>query len=243
MTQRLHEIATIAFYALLAAHVLHSLIANRRPAAASARRAPLGAVLTQAPLFFVSCYLAADLGAFSRQLISPVYIALGVVAGHLIFCASLMATHGNLRDVAGHLFDLSPLWDFITRSPLVLMRFLSVAVGEELIWRVAGQTLLIQTVHSVFWGVIVIALAFSVVHKHFFVNSVGVSLEFLGFALLIGALYLWTGSLILVIAVHAVRDIEIAYLEYLVKVDELGDEDKALEEFERSLLRRPVEKA
>ncbi len=242
MTPAVRHWIEVAYFVLLVAHVVHAVATNRMKRTTPAR-IPIGAVATQTPLFLLSCVIAADLGAFSRQLISPVYIALGVIAGHLIFCLSLLITHRNLRDVAGHLLDLSPLWDFLSRSPLVLMRFMTVAVGEELIWRVGAQTLLISRMDSAFWGIVIVAVAFSIVHKHFFVNSLSISLEFLGFALLLGGLYYWTGSLILAIAVHAARDIEIAYLEYLAKVEELGDEDKALEAFEQSLTRRHAEKA
>jgi len=43
---------------------------------------------------------------------------------------------------------------------------------------------------------------------------------------------MWTGSFILVVLVHAVRDIEITYLDYCVKAEELGDEQRALHEIE-----------
>jgi len=51
-------------------------------------------------------------------------------------------------------------------------------------------------------------------------------------------LYWLTGSLIFVIAVHAIRNIEIAYLEFLGKLEELGDEEAALREVEHSVLQR-----
>jgi hypothetical protein len=58
------------------------------------------------------------------------------------------------------------------------------------------------------------------------------------FAELLGVLYWLTGSLIFVIAVHAIRNIEIAYLEFLGKLEELGDEEAALREVEHSVLQR-----
>ena len=83
-------------------------------------------------------------------------------------------------------------------------------------------------------GIVLIAAAFVVVHKHFFENTWYVSVEFCAFALLIGVLYYWTESFILVIVIHALRDIEIAYLEYLVKVEELGDEAQAAHAIEQA---------
>ena len=44
----------------------------------------------------------------------------------------------------------------------------------------------------------------------------------------------WSGSVLLVIVIHMVRNIEIAFIEYLGKVHELGDETKALEAIENA---------
>jgi hypothetical protein len=58
------------------------------------------------------------------------------------------------------------------------------------------------------------------------------------FAVLLGVLYWHFESLIFVIAVHAIRNIEIAYLEFLGKLEELGDEEAALREIEQSVLHK-----
>ena len=67
------------------------------------------------------------------------------------------------------------------------------------------------------------------------------SAEFVGFAVLLGALYYLTQSLSLVVVVHTLRNLEIVYLEYLIKVDELGDEAVALDALERTYMRRTSE--
>ncbi len=230
------------FLALLAIHVVHSLVANRKDATTQPRTLIALAFLLQAPLFLVACYLGAHHEVYSRQLVSPVYIALGLVAGHLIFGLSLFATHRSLRDAWSHFFDFGPIWNFTFDSPIVLTRFLGVAVGEEFIWRVAAQPAIIGLTGNAVVGIVVTAILFSVVHKHFFRNPFWVSVEFVGFALLLGALYHVTQSLILVIVIHAVRDIEIAYLEYLIKVEELGDADLAAREVEKSYMRGQPER-
>ena len=231
---------TYVFMGLLAVHLAQALAVNR---GAAVRRSGVTYlfVASQLPLFAVACYIGFQEGVFSRQLVSPVYIAGGLVLGHLIFAASLFATHRAWRDVWAHLFDFGGLWRFSVDNPIVLYRFISVAVAEELIWRVAAQTIVISWTGSAVAGIALIAVAFSVVHKHFFQNSVGVSLEFLGFSLAVGALYYWTGSLILVIVIHAVRDIEIAYLEYAIKLDETGDEEAAVREIENQYMPQRTE--
>ncbi len=227
--------------ALLAFHVVHAVTANRWEFQGGKWAQGFLLLGTQVPLFFAACYYAYHEGVFSRQLVSPVYIGLGALLGHLIFVLSLLITHGSLEDSRSHLFGFGDLWRFTVENPVVLYRFITVGVAEEIIWRAAAQPILIEATGNAALGIIVTAILFAVVHKHFFRNSLTVSFEFLIFSLLVGVLYFWTGSLILVIVIHTVRDVEIAYLEYLIKVDELdGDEEAAVREIERMYMpKRP----
>ncbi|MDZ4859358.1 MAG: CPBP family intramembrane glutamic endopeptidase [Candidatus Hydrogenedentes bacterium] len=236
-------------WALLAVHVVYSLLSNRwMPGEQPQGKVHMIHVLLQAPLLWVAVYIGYHSDVFSRDLISPVYICIGLIAGHLIFGFSILATHLSWRDAWAHFFDFGPLWNFAMDSPVVLTRFLGVAFAEELIWRVAGQALAIEYFAqytsgpaAVALGIAVIAAGFVVVHKHYFENTWYISAEFTGFALLIGALYFATGSFILVMIIHALRDIEIAYLEYLGKVEELGDETQAARAIEQSYRPRRLE--
>ena len=194
------------------------------------RISPAG--ILQLMLFVFACYLGVRQDAFSRRLISPVSIGLGLVAGHLIFGLSLLITQRSVRDAAAHFIDFPSLWEFGVEHPAVLMQFVSVGVAEELIYRVGAQPVLVGWAASPLVGILVVALAFSCAHEHFFKNPFGQSLEFFLFAVVLGALYYWTSSLILVIVVHAVRNIEIAFLEHLIRADELGGEDQAARETE-----------
>jgi len=155
------------------------------------------------------------------------------------------------RSAWTHFTDISALCDYALESPLVLGHFLLVAFVEEMIWRVASQSILIeflQQVSSALWasppqwfattlGIVIIAFLFSVSHKHFFENTWLVSAEFFGFAILLGLLYYWTSSFVLVVVIHALRDIEITFLEYQIRSEEIGDRETAAREVEQSLLR------
>lgn len=230
------------FLALLGLHLVHSVVANRRPEPVTpARRSRFVLLITQTPLFLLACYFGAQEGVFSRQLVNPLYIGVGLLAGHLIFVLSLLVTHRSWEDARFHFLDLGGVWNFTVENPVVLYRFLTVAVAEELIWRVGAQPMLIQLTGSPAVGIILVAVAFAVVHRHFFQNSPAVSFEFLVFSLLLGGMFYWTGSLILVIVVHAVRDIEIAYLEYAIKVHELGDEEEAVRHIEQQYMPQRTE--
>jgi membrane protease YdiL (CAAX protease family) len=231
---------TIVFLAFLALHIVHSVATSRGEEPQGPKRLTFIAAVSQGPVFALACYLALRTGAFSRDLVNPVYIAAGLVAGHLIFGLSLLITHRSWRDAASHFIDVGAIWNYTMDSPIILTRFMSVSVAEELIWRVVAQPALADVTGSVWAGVVLTAIGFSLVHRHFFKNPLLVSFEFLCFALLLGWLYYATGSLILVIVVHAVRDLEIAYLEYLIKVEELGDPQQAARVMEQTYWsRRP----
>lgn len=242
--------AVYLFWIIAAVHIGYSLVVNRiEPGEQPKGKVRFVHVTLQGPLFWTAAYIAWHMGAFSRELVSPMYFGLGLVTGHLIFGLSIMATHLSLRDASAHFFDFGPIWNFTMDSPSVLTRFIGVAFAEELIWRVVAQTLAIAALSNVLGdplaiglGIVLVALAFVVIHKHFFENTWHVSLEFIAFSILIGAIYFWTQSFIMVIVIHALRDIEIAYLEYLEKVEELGDEAQAAHAIDRAYSAQRLEK-
>lgn len=220
-------------------------------------RATIG-IFTQLPLLGLALYFGYDQGVLSRELLSPWYFGLGVIAGHGIFCVSLIVTPlsfsggagegegdgafgqgGGFREVSRsisaarpYFFDLVSPVRLVVDAPVVLSRFVAVSVSEELVWRCGAQWIFVGLTGNAGVGIVLTAVGFSIVHRHFFKNEVIVSSEFLAFSLLLGGLYYWTGSLILVIVIHAVRDIEIVYHEYCEKVEEMGSDVAALEAIE-----------
>jgi len=122
-----------------------------------------------------------------------------------------------------------------------MMRFFSVAVVEEIIYRAAAQPLLMDLPGGAWTAILATALLFSLVHDHVYHNTPAGSAEFLAFALLLGLLYHVTGSLTLVIMIHVMRNLESVYLEYLVLVDETGDPEKAQRALNSAHTQRPTE--
>lgn len=242
--------AEYVFWTMLALHVGYSLFANRwRAGDRDTGAVRFVHVSMQGPLLWAAAYIGWHMGVFSRDLVSPVYIGLGLLAGHAVFGLSILATHLSWRDAWAHFFDFGPIWNFSMDSPSVLTRFIGVAFAEELIWRVVAQTLAIRMLaaflpwpQAVAAGIGLAAIAFVVVHKHFFENTWYVSLEFIAFSVLIGAIYYWTESFVTVMVIHALRDIEIAYLEYLEKVEELGDEAQAAHAIDQAYRAHRLEK-
>jgi len=208
---------TASFLILFSVYVVHAIHVNRRPEAEGAIARKRGALWLHVPLTLVALYLAFREGVFSRELVSPIHIGLGLAAGHLVFGLSLLSTHGSIGTAVDQMMDLGSLWAFAVENPNVLLRFAGVSLGEELIYRAVAQPILIDMTRSAVFGILLVAAAFCVVHRHFFRNPLGQSAEFVGFAFLIGMLYYFTESFALVLAIHAVRNIEIAYLEKAIE--------------------------
>ncbi|MCP4639534.1 MAG: hypothetical protein GY851_03840 [bacterium] len=239
-------IGRILFVLMLGLHVVYSLYAGKNPETLKTRKNRQFHVLAQGPVLWLGVYLAAQQGVFSRELVSPVFIGIGLVAGHVLFGVSLLVTHQSAGDAAVHMAGVGNIWNFAMRSPLVLTRYLGSAAAEEIIYRAAAQTVLIafmaRFLPGTFWpvaaGIAAAAAVFVAVHREFFVNTRAQGFEFVCFAILLGLLYHLTGSFILVTVIHAIRNIEIAYLEYVAKVDELGDEELAARELEQTYVYR-----
>jgi len=234
---------TTLFLLLLCAYAALSIVANRRSPDPELRPRLRGAVLLQFPLVALSAYYVWDYGALDRSLVSPFHILGGLVAGHIIFTVSLLVTHQRARDVAGHFVDLRSIWMFVVENPVILMRFIGVSITEEFIYRGAAQPLLTDLTGSPLAAIVVVAVLFSVVHSHFFRNPVRQSGEFLGFALLLGAVYHLTGSLSLVIVIHTLRNLEIVFLEYIIQLDKLGDPVEAQAALDRIYALSPKDRA
>ena len=251
---------------LLVVHAVAAITSNRYEESKIPPRINAVNMLIQLPIFYISVYLAFQAGVFSRQLVSPIWIGFGLVVGHAVFAVSLLTTAlgainddseksenedatdeepagiwDALKEAYQVATDFGGLWDFMTNNPYVLSRFLGVAFAEELIWRAGAQTILLDYVGSPVVAIGLTSFVFVIVHHHVFQNSWIVNLEFAAFAILLGVLYYASGSFILVIVVHALRDIEIAYLEFVIKVSELGDRELAEREIEQTYMpKRPV---
>ena len=178
-----------------------------------------GGVL-QTGLLALACYIGFLDGVLGRSLFDPKWVILGLLAGHAIFGISLIFSHrslDSLQDIAAYAVDPRPLGRFVGQSPRQLFACLDVSLIEELIYRVAAQGALLALTGNPWIALGVTALVFSVVHRHFFYNHVVDSVEFLAFSLLLGLLYHVTGSFMLVVMIHTVRNIEIVYFDHATR--------------------------
>jgi membrane protease YdiL (CAAX protease family) len=176
--------------------------------------------ILQTGLLGLACYIAFQYGVIGRSLFDPKWVILGLVAGHAIFGISLIFSHRSLdtlRDIADYVADPRPLGRYLAQSPRQLFACLDVSLIEELIYRVAAQGVLLALTGSPWIAIGVTALLFSMVHRHFFYNHVVDSVEFFSFSLLLGVLYYATGSFMLVVLIHTMRNIEIVYFDHATR--------------------------
>lgn len=223
--------------------VYHAVVIARnvRGTARGPRRAK-PAFWFQSLLMVAAVWAANEYGALSRDLVNPVYAAAGLLIGYLVHGMSLLATNlaeggrgifAGLREYFGAREQRGA---YFAQTPEVFFMLIMNSVGEELIYRAAAQPLLAEAVGP--WAaVVLVALLFSAGHWHFMRGRPMESAEFLAYALLLGGLYYWTGSLILVIVAHTVRNFELHFQSYLLKREDVEDDEAAIAAAEEDLRR------
>lgn len=219
---------TAAYLALWGAYSLYWLKLNLF----GMRTAPRALYVLQAAMLVLACWWAARTGVFSRYLWSPLDVAGGLVAGHLLFVLSLLLVSGSRTLAAEQLTGIRGVLEFMRRTPGLMFRFLGICIIEETVYRAAAQPMLLQATGSPTLAIAATAAGFCFVHPRPFRKGWAASLEFVAFALLIGILYHVTASLTFVVLVHFVRNAETTCLDYRALLDEHCDQDAALRALE-----------
>jgi len=217
------------FILIWLAYTVHALYRNVH---SQGKPAVIGHIL-QFILLVIAIWWVARSGLFSRILWSPVDIVVGLALGRLLFALSLLITHQHAGDVLRHLVDVRGIAAFLKLSPELLFRFAGVCLIEELVYRAGAQDILIVKLGHPALAVLVTALFFCVLHQHFFRNGWVCAIEFFLFSLTIGVVYYWTYSLTIVALAHLTRNLESAYLEYCVLLEEGNDGEETLRILDR----------
>lgn len=234
-----------AFWCLFVAYHIIAIVRNvrSRETETGEKRRRGYAFWLQAPLMATAVWLAHDSGALSRDLVNPLFVALGLLIGYAVHGISLVVTNlsKDYRGLAAGLREYFGEWvrrgRYFANTPEVFFVLVMNSIVEETIYRGAAQPLLLRATGNPWMAVAVVALLFSAGHKHFLRGRAIESVEFVVYALLLGGLYHWTGSLILIIVVHTVRNFELHFQKFLIKVEELGNEEEAITAAEKELRR------
>ncbi|NLN94518.1 MAG: CPBP family intramembrane metalloprotease [Candidatus Hydrogenedens sp.] len=183
--------------------------------------------LLQGVVLLCALWWAWNQQLLTRHLWSPFDMSLGILLGHGLFFVSLLLTHCHLGDAFRIFISLREIADFAGRVPTFCIRMLGLCFVEELVYRVTGQSILIQLLPYEWMAIVLTALGFSLMHGHFFRSGWGSALEFFFFSLIIGALYAYTLSVALVVFVHFIRNLESSYLDYYAMLQEGKDPEEA----------------
>ena len=135
----------------------------------------------------------------------------------------------------------SAFGSFLKDNPSAIFGCIDFSIKEEVVYRVACQTILLLLFNRPWLAIILTAVLFSVIHGHFFASSIIESTEFLLFALILGGVYYATNSLVLVVMIHAMRNLNIIYLEFLFAKERHNDAETALHAVEKAYMRHNAE--
>lgn len=160
---------------------------------------------------------------------------LGLLSGHVLYTLGFLITVGFDPIVKRQFLSLPQLISFCSLSPLILGRTFTVALTEEIIYRATIQPVLMEIIKNTPITILIVAVAFTLVHEHIFRNQLRQNIEFLVFSIIIGILYLLTNDLGFVTILHFIRNMESNYLEFQEKLQETEDIDKCLDELEKTL--------
>lgn len=240
---------TAVFWVLLAAYQAVAILDRRQPAEnAPGRRPRARTVLLQTPLFLTACWFAVDAGALGRSLVQPGYVLAGALAGYAVHAVSLLVTNGvqHLRELlpalGGYFFSWRGRWNYFVENPVVMGMLAVNSIVEEILYRAAAQPLLIAATGRPWASILLVAILFSAAHQHFLRGPLLEGVEFLAYAVLLGALYYATGSLVFVMVIHTVRNFELYYQQFLID-NEKPDNGAAAAPVDGGPARRPLEHA
>jgi len=159
----------------------------------------------------------------------------GLLLGHILYTLGFFITVGFHPIIKIQLLSLLKLIHFSFLSPVILGRTFTVALSEEIIYRAVIQSVLIETLRNVPLAILIVAVAFTLVHEHIFQNHRRQNIEFLLFSVIIGIFYYITNDLGFVTIIHFIRNMESIYLEFQEKNIEIKDTNKCLDELEKML--------
>lgn len=224
----------VLFWALLLLYTAASVWRHARARDAALRPDRFRGLGLQTPLLAAALWIALDRGVLSRDLLSPLGIAGGFIAGYLTHAFSLLLTNasndvrGLLRSLREYFLSPSRRWTFFVERPGAMFALLHNSIVEEIIFRAVAQPLLIAATGLNGLSILMVAVLFSLGHEHALRRPRIESVEFLIYAALLGVLYHWTGSLILVIVMHTVRNFELQYQQRLIHVEALRRRKRAV---------------
>jgi membrane protease YdiL (CAAX protease family) len=138
----------------------------------------------------------------------PVLIFVALVCGQVLYMFAVLATKRSLKEAISAAMPSSNIAVLCRYSPLVLLQYCFIATYEEFVWRATAQPFLERLFANAGTAVLVTACLFTLLHQKMFTHAIE-RVEFILFSAFLGLIYYLTSSLLFVVVVHVIRDINI----------------------------------
>jgi|GEM_PF-2708386 len=148
----------------------------------------------------------------------PLLIPVALVCGQLLYVGAVFATGLSLKEAVQAAIPSPNIAVSFVRHPVLLVQYCFFATFEEFLWRATGQRFLTLILSNTGIALVMTALLFTILHTKMFTHDVE-KIEFMVFSVILGLLYHLTASLLFVVLVHLVRDLNIKFSVPLEKPD------------------------
>jgi len=138
----------------------------------------------------------------------PLLIPVALLCGQLLYMAAVLATKLSVREALSAAVPSANIATTCRRRPLLLVQYCFMVTYEEFLWRATAQRFLEDMLANAPVAILITACLFTLLHQKMLDHNVE-KIEFLVFSVVLGLVYYLTASLLFVVLVHAVRDVNV----------------------------------
>ena len=138
----------------------------------------------------------------------PLLIPVALICGQLLYMVAVFATKLSIKEALSAVIPSADIATTCRRRPLLLAQYCFMVTYEEFLWRATAQRLLEDMLANAAGAILITACLFTLLHLKMFDHNVE-KIEFLVFSVVLGLIYYFTASLLFVVLVHAVRDVNV----------------------------------
>ena len=138
----------------------------------------------------------------------PLLIPVALLVGQLLYMAAVLATKLSIKEALSAALPSANIAITCRKRPLLLAQYCFMVTYEEFLWRATAQRFFADIVTSASGAILITACLFTLLHQKMLDHNVE-KIEFLVFSVVLGLIYYYTASLLFVVLVHAVRDVNV----------------------------------
>jgi membrane protease YdiL (CAAX protease family) len=138
----------------------------------------------------------------------PLLIPIALLCGQLLYMAAVLATKLSIKEAVSAAVPSANIATTCRRSPLLIVQYCFMVTYEEFLWRATAQRFLEDMLANAPAAILVTACLFTLLHQKMLDHNME-KIEFLVFSVVLGLIYYLTASLLFVVLVHAVRDLNV----------------------------------